>query len=166
MLTKNLIFRTYLSSLQLMLCGVAAVAAIFFSLVYHASKGSIFQNLFIFTAADVVRCGGWGCNFFSLVYHASKGSIFQNLFIFTAANVVPCDGRKKFPVLHYNADYIFWSFGIIGFIFGYFENRILLKPVLGYVASVAHLSLVLRKPAFGVSDQVWHKPGCTATEDS
>ena len=85
-----------------MLCGVAAVAVIFFSLVYHASKGSIFQNLFIFTVA----------------------------------NVMPCDGRKKFPVLHYNADYIFWSFGIIGFIFGYFENRIMLKHVLGDVASV------------------------------
>ena len=26
-------------------------------------------------------------------------------------------------------------------------------------------SLVLRKPVFGVSDQVLHKPGCTATED-
>ena len=29
-----------------------------------------------------------------------------------------------------------------------------------------NLSLVLRKPVFGVSDQVRHKPGCTATEDS
>ena len=28
-----------------------------------------------------------------------------------------------------------------------------------------HLSLVLRKPVLGVSDQVQHKPGCTATED-
>ena len=28
-----------------------------------------------------------------------------------------------------------------------------------------HLSLVLRKPVFGVSDQVRHKPGCAATED-
>ena len=27
------------------------------------------------------------------------------------------------------------------------------------------LSLVLRKPVFGVSDQVRHKPGCTAAED-
>ena len=27
------------------------------------------------------------------------------------------------------------------------------------------MSLVLRKPVFGVSDQVRHKPGCTATED-
>ena len=26
-------------------------------------------------------------------------------------------------------------------------------------------SLVVRKPVFGVSDQVPHKPGCTATED-
>ena len=27
------------------------------------------------------------------------------------------------------------------------------------------MSLVVRKPVFGVSDQVPHKPGCTATED-
>ena len=29
-----------------------------------------------------------------------------------------------------------------------------------------HMSLVLRKPVFGVSDQVPHKPGCTTTKDS
>ena len=28
-----------------------------------------------------------------------------------------------------------------------------------------HMSLVLRKPVFGVSDQVPHKPGCTASEN-
>ena len=27
------------------------------------------------------------------------------------------------------------------------------------------LSLVVRKPVFGVSDQVPHKPSCTTTED-
>ena len=27
-----------------------------------------------------------------------------------------------------------------------------------------YMSLVLRKPVFGVSDQVRHKPGCTVTE--
>ena len=27
------------------------------------------------------------------------------------------------------------------------------------------MSLVVRKPVFGVSDQVSHKPGCTVTED-
>ena len=30
---------------------------------------------------------------------------------------------------------------------------------------VDHMSLVLRKPVFGVSDQVRYKAGCTATED-
>ena len=29
----------------------------------------------------------------------------------------------------------------------------------------SYLSLVMRKPVFGVSDQVQYKPGCTATED-
>ena len=28
-----------------------------------------------------------------------------------------------------------------------------------------YMSLVMRKPVFGVSDQVPHKPGCTITED-
>ena len=28
-----------------------------------------------------------------------------------------------------------------------------------------YMSLIMRKPVFGVSDQVPHKPGCTATED-
>ena len=28
------------------------------------------------------------------------------------------------------------------------------------------MSLVVRKPVFGVSNQVQHKPGCTATEES
>ena len=28
-----------------------------------------------------------------------------------------------------------------------------------------YMSLVLRKPVFGVSDQVRHKPGCTTTEN-
>ena len=31
--------------------------------------------------------------------------------------------------------------------------------------AACHLSLVVRKPAFGVSDQVLHKPGYAATED-
>ena len=35
------------------------------------------------------------------------------------------------------------------------------EPILGYT----YMSLVVRKPVFGVSDTVPHKPGCTATED-
>ena len=34
-----------------------------------------------------------------------------------------------------------------------------------YDNSIVYMSLVVRKPVFGVSDQVPHKPGCTATED-
>ena len=30
---------------------------------------------------------------------------------------------------------------------------------------ILYMSLVVRKPVFGVSDQVRHKPGCTATEN-
>ena len=31
--------------------------------------------------------------------------------------------------------------------------------------TTGNMSLVVRKPVFGVSDQVPHKPGCTATQD-
>ena len=31
--------------------------------------------------------------------------------------------------------------------------------------SCSYTSLVVRKPVFGVSDQVRHKPGCTTTQD-
>ena len=31
---------------------------------------------------------------------------------------------------------------------------------------LCNMSLVVRKPDYVVSDQVRHKPGCTATEDS
>ena len=36
---------------------------------------------------------------------------------------------------------------------------------IGWVTIEDDLSLVVRKPVFGVSDQVPHKPGCTTTED-
>ena len=32
-------------------------------------------------------------------------------------------------------------------------------------SNIDQMSLVVRKPVFGVSDQVRHKPGCTAIED-
>ena len=40
-----------------------------------------------------------------------------------------------------------------------------LKTKKPEVTVTAYWSLVVRKPVFGVSDQVRHKPGCTATED-
>ena len=39
-------------------------------------------------------------------------------------------------------------------------------PVRDISVRLKHVSLVVRKPVFGVSDQVRHKPGCTTTEDS
>ena len=39
------------------------------------------------------------------------------------------------------------------------------KDSIIFLDSIYDLSLVVRKPVFGVSDQVRHKPGCTATED-
>ena len=33
------------------------------------------------------------------------------------------------------------------------------------IPAKVNMSLVVRKPVFGVSDQARHKPGCTVTED-
>ena len=43
------------------------------------------------------------------------------------------------------------------------ETLVLIAPFPG---DCLHMGLVVRKPVFGVSDQVRYKPGCTATEDS
>ena len=40
------------------------------------------------------------------------------------------------------------------------------KHNMKYYLELDHMSLVVRNPVFGVSDQVPHKPGCTTTEDS
>ena len=46
-------------------------------------------------------------------------------------------------------------------------SELLLGFRQGCLLSLAffNMSLVVRKPVLGVSDQVQHKPGCTATED-
>ena len=46
---------------------------------------------------------------------------------------------------------------ICAFVFAYAEIR--------FSHDGAHMSLVVRKPVFGVSHRVLHKPGCEATED-
>ena len=55
------------------------------------------------------------------------------------------------PVHHHNADYIFWSFGIIGFILSYLENSVLLKPVLGGVASAAYFITGLEQTQYNLA---------------
>ena len=40
-----------------------------------------------------------------------------------------------------------------------------IKLIHVLVVVKSFMSLVVRKPVFGVSDQVQHKPGCTAKED-
>ena len=72
-----------------------------------ASKGYPFKNIFDFTTA-----GDWDC-----VGFASKGYPFKNTFDFTTAGdwdyvaVV-----ESLPALHYCVDFIFLSFGVMGFI--------------------------------------------------
>ena len=46
-----------------------------------------------------------------------------------------------------------------------FKNKNLTTKKLIMLHALNYLSLVVRKPVFGVSDQVPHKSGCTATED-
>ena len=49
------------------------------------------------------------------------------------------------PIQHHSADYICWSFGIIGLILNQFENRVPLKPVLG-VWAVLHYYITALEP--------------------
>ena len=45
-------------------------------------------------------------------------------------------------------------------------QKLPLCALIGVCAvNIANMSLVVRKPVFGVSEQVRHKPGCTATEE-
>ena len=38
------------------------------------------------------------------------------------------------------------------------------RPVPVYLNTLDHLSLVTRKPVFGIFDQAWLKPTCSATQ--
>ena len=54
--------------------------------------------------------------FFGAVF-ASKGYHFKNIFDFTTAGDSDCVATvERFPALHYSVDFIFLSFGIMGFI--------------------------------------------------
>ena len=44
-------------------------------------------------------------------------------------------------------------------------HSIVKKYALDQILNQRLMILVVRKPVFGVSDQVRHKPGCTATGD-
>ena len=53
---------------------------------------------------------------FGAVY-ASKGYPFENIFDFTTAGDWDCVAVvERLPALHYSVDFIFLSFGIMGFI--------------------------------------------------
>ena len=56
------------------------------------------------------------CQFFGAVF-ASKGYPFKNIFDFTTAGDWDCvEAVERLPALHYSVDFIFLSFGIMGFI--------------------------------------------------
>ena len=56
--------------------------------------------------------------FFGAVF-APKGYPFKNIFDFTTAGDWDCVAAvERLPALHYSVDFIFLSFGIIGFIVG------------------------------------------------
>ena len=50
-------------------------------------------------------------------FFASKGYPFKNIFDFTTAGDWDCVAAvERLPALHYSVDFIFLSFGIMGFI--------------------------------------------------
>ena len=54
---------------------------------------------------------------FFYVFFASKGYHFKNIFDFTTAGDSDCvTAVERLPTIHYSVDFIFLSFGIIGFI--------------------------------------------------
>ena len=60
-------------------------------------------------------CTLW-LQFFGAVF-ASKGYPFKNIFYFTTAGDWDCVAAvERLPALHYSVDFIFLSFGIMGFI--------------------------------------------------
>ena len=60
-------------------------------------------------------CTHW-FQFFGAVF-ASKGYPFKNIFDFTTAGDWNCVAAvERLPALHYSVDFIFLSFGIMGFI--------------------------------------------------
>ena len=57
-----------------------------------------------------------GFQFFCAVF-ASKGYTLKNIFDFTTAGDWDCVAAvERLPALHYSVDFIFLSFGIMGFI--------------------------------------------------
>ena len=40
-----------------------------------------------------------------------------------------------------------------------------IKGIILFVRELTQMSLAVRKPVFGVSDQALHKPGCATTQD-
>ena len=77
--------------------------------------------------------------FVSLMYSLLPEDLHSEL-VLSSLQPVLCRvaAVKHLSVYHYNADYIFWSSGIIWLILSQSENRVPLKPVLGGVRSVAH----------------------------
>ena len=64
---------------------------------------------------------------------------FRFLFYFTADGVkCRVAAIKRLPVLHHSADYIFYFLWDHWAHSGYFENRILLKPLLGGICSTTN----------------------------
>ena len=76
-----------------------------------------------------------------------KELIFIFLFVVTAAGVVPCGSLKKRPRTSSIAQFIFY--------FRSFEiSRNILTNQKNIIGLDAYMSLVVRKPVFGVFDQV------------
>ena len=84
---------------------------------HDAAQISVYRYLFSLEKIQSNRVCYF--NFFD-VSLASKEQAILNLFIFTAADFVSSGGHKKSPlesIHHYSADYIFWYFRVIGFIY-------------------------------------------------
>ena len=79
--------------------------------------------------------------------HFKRSYDKQSLVLFSL-QLVSCRvaAVKRLPLRHHSADYSLLFFRIIGLVLGQFENRVLMKPVLGDVGSVAPLHYAYEQP--------------------
>ena len=81
-----------------------------------------------------------------------------NYILFIIMLTHPCNLDTLKPLISIAQLRFIWAYTV--FLISALKHRLWVL-----IITLLHMSLVVRKLVFGVSDQVRHKPGCTGTED-